>query len=208
MLFVDNPEKILLKLPDGNEMPHAEVLYYPHFFTKEESDTFFADLLAHIHWSHDDITIFGKKMKVPRLQAWYGDTDKPYRYSGMLLTPHAWTDTLLAIKKRIEIATQTEYTSVLINQYRDGKDSVGWHADDEPSLGINATIASVSLGATRKFRFRYTTNHALKTQAMLTHGSLVMMQGETQHYWQHEVPKTSQKTDIRINLTFRKMIGA
>ncbi|TAE07233.1 MAG: alpha-ketoglutarate-dependent dioxygenase AlkB, partial [Bacteroidetes bacterium] len=126
--------------------------------------------------------------------------------SGILLQPHTWTDTLLAIKKRIEEATQTEYTSVLLNQYRDGKDSVGWHADDEPSLGKNTTIASVSLGSTRKFRFRYNANHALKAEILLTHGSLVMMQGETQHFWQHEIPKTSQNINPRINLTFRKLM--
>jgi alkylated DNA repair dioxygenase AlkB len=205
-LFPESSEKILLKTIEGEPMPHSEVWYYPQFFTKEESDVFLQDLLQNIAWSHDDITIFGKKMKIPRLQAWYGDAGKAYMYSGILLQPHTWTDTLLAIKKRIEEATQTEYTSVLLNQYRDGKDSVGWHADDEPSLGKNTTIASVSLGATRKFRFRYNANNALKAETLLTHGSLVMMQGETQHYWQHEVPKTSQPTGIRINLTFRKLI--
>jgi alkylated DNA repair dioxygenase AlkB len=205
-MFPEIVEKILLKLPTGEPMPQAEVWYYPQFFTPKESDEYFADLLENVAWSHDDITIFGKKMKIPRLQAWYGDTDKTYMYSGILLQPNAWTDTLLAIKKRIEEATETIYTSVLINQYRHGQDSVGWHADDEPSLGKNTTIASVSLGATRKFRFRNNANQALKVEAMLTHGSLVMMQGETQHFWQHEVPKTAQKVGVRINLTFRKMI--
>jgi len=206
MLFPEILDKTLLKLPDGSEMPNAEVWYYPAFFTKEESDAFFEDLLACTAWSHDDITMFGKTMKVPRLQAWYGDTDKSYRYSGMLLEPHAWTNTLLAIKKRIEDLTQTTYTSVLLNQYRHGQDSVGWHADDEHTLGVNATIASVSFGATRKFRFRCKENHALKATAMLTHGSLVMMQTATQHYWHHEIPKTSHKVGIRLNLTFRKII--
>lgn len=206
MLFSTESDKITLKLPNGEQMPNAEIYYYPHFFTPQESDIFFEDLLKNTQWSHDDITIFGKTMKIPRLQAWYGEAGKAYNYSGMLLKPHGWTDTLLAIKQRIEDITQTTYTSALLNQYRDGKDSVGWHADDEPVQGKNPTIASVSFGATRKFRFRRTDNHTLKTALMLTHGSLVMMQGETQHFWQHEIPKTSQPTDIRINITFRKLI--
>lgn len=208
MLFEKEEETapILLKCLDGTPMPHAEVWYYPQFFAPAESQLFYEDLLQNIAWSHDDITLFGKKMKIPRLQAWYGEAGKSYIYSGILLTPQAWTPTLLAIKKRIEEATQTEYTSVLLNQYRHGQDSVGWHADDESSLGINATIASVSFGATRKFRFRYNNESAKKAQMMLHNGSLVVMQGETQHFWQHEVPKTAQEVGVRLNLTFRKMI--
>ncbi len=206
MLFPDTTDKILLTLPQGEPMQNAEVWYYPQFFTALEREDYLNDLLQHIAWQHDDITIFGKTYKVPRLQAWYGDSDKVYYYSGMRLVPNAWTDTLLAIKHKIEQATQTTYTSVLLNQYRGGQDGVGWHADDEPTQGINPVIASVSLGATRKFRFRRTDNHALKTELMLEHGSLVMMQGETQHFWQHEIPKTKKETGIRINLTFRKLI--
>jgi alkylated DNA repair dioxygenase AlkB len=206
MLFSPSTEKTLLTLPQGAPMENAEIWYYPQFFTIQESDAYFEDLLQNIAWKQDDITIFGKTYKVPRLQAWYGEADKAYYYSGMWLEPTAWTDALLAIKQKIEVATETHYTSVLLNQYRHGQDSVGWHADDEAVQGKNPIIASVSFGATRKFKFRRTDNHALKTEVMLEHGSLVMMRGETQHFWQHEIPKTSKPTSTRLNLTFRKIL--
>ncbi|TAF67545.1 MAG: alpha-ketoglutarate-dependent dioxygenase AlkB [Cytophagales bacterium] len=189
-------------------MPNAEVYYYPAFYAQEEANLLFQQIKEETLWQQDDITLFGKTMKIPRLQAWYGDSDKSYIYSGITLKPQTWTPTLLSMKKKIETITHVNYTSVLINLYRNGEDSMGWHADDEPELGKNANIASISLGAIRKFRFRHKDDHAQKVAIHLENGSLLLMQGATQHYWQHELPKSKKIATARINLTFRKLLHA
>mgnify|MGYP001552428361 CR=1 FL=1 len=181
----------------------GEVVYYPDFFTPEESDHYFETLLKGIDWKQEPIFIYGKTVMQPRLTAWYGDPEKSYQYSGISMHPKSWTPALLEIKHRIETVTPVIFNSVLLNQYRDEQDSVGWHRDNEKSLGINPVIGSVSFGAPRKFLFRYYADKSIRQPLELTHGSFLLMQGETQHYWEHSIPKQNHKTGPRINMTFR-----
>lgn len=193
-----------LTLPSGQPMPDGEVIIYRHCFAQSESDRFFQDLFHNLNWRQERIKFFGKEVDVPRLTAWYGDEGKSYKYSGIKMDPNPWTPSLIAIKKKVETVTRLKFNSVLVNLYRQGKDSMAWHSDDEPELGINPAIASVSFGATRRFLLRHKLNKSLDTlEVALTHGSLLLMQGQTQHFWQHQIPKTSKVSIPRINLTFR-----
>jgi alkylated DNA repair dioxygenase AlkB len=184
-------------------MPDAEVYLDREFFTPAESDNLLADLTANIAWEQKAIQFMGKQVMQPRLIAWYGDEGKSYSYSGLTVHPLPWTPTLLNMKARVEAAADVTFNSVLLNLYRTGQDSVGWHSDDEPELGTNPVIASISLGAARSFQFKHKTNPDLKMAIELTHGSLLLMRGITQHFWKHQIPKTKKELDPRINLTFR-----
>ncbi len=123
------------------------------------------------------------------------------------MEPQPWNSVLIIVKEKVEAIAHTRFNSVLLNLYRDGRDSVGWHSDDEPELGKNPVIASVSFGASRRFVFRHKYQKNLKLEMELTHGSLLMMKGSTQHFWQHQVPKTSRAFQPRVNLTFRWIAG-
>lgn len=181
---------------------NGEYLFYPNFFTKSESDIFLQKLKSEIEWKQESMNMYGKKINFPRLTAWYGDNDKPYSFSGITLSPKVWNEELVSIKNKIEPIAKVDFNSVLLNRYRDGNDSISWHTDAEKELGINPVIASVNFGATRKFQLRHIKTKE-KLEIELSHGSLLIMQGELQHFWQHQVPKTSQKVGERINLTFR-----
>ncbi|MFL0648000.1 alpha-ketoglutarate-dependent dioxygenase AlkB [Cylindrospermopsis raciborskii Cr2010] len=182
---------------DGN------VILYPEFFSVEQSNQLFCELYGNIKWKQEIIHLFGKKMPIPRLTAWYGDEGKSYTYSGIEQHPESWNPTLKFIKSKIEEIVPVRFNSVLINLYRDGKDSMGWHSDDEPELGKNPLIASLSFGATRRFYLRHKYDKSQKTVIDLENGSLLLMQDQTQHFWQHQVGKTAKKVQSRINLTFR-----
>lgn len=188
---------INLKLKDAN------VIYYPIFFNKDISDTYFTNLLTNINWKQDTISIFGKTHLQPRLTAFYANNKKVYKYSNIIMQPDYLSGDLLEIKNTIEAAIHINFTSCLANLYRDGKDSNGWHADNEKELGKNPIIASVSFGAERVFHFKHKFDKARKEKLILQHGSLLLMQGETQTYWQHQIPKTQKIVGKRINLTFR-----
>jgi alkylated DNA repair dioxygenase AlkB len=181
----------------------AELLYHPSFFDKAESDRIFKTLLETIEWKQDKIMMYGKELPLPRLSAWYGDNNKPYTYSGITLNPLPWTDELLQIKDKIEAEAKVKFSSVLLNRYRDGQDYVGWHTDAEKELGKNPIIGSVNFGATRKFQLRRIDDHKEKIEVELKHGTFLVMGGATQHFWQHQVPKTAHKIGERLNLTFR-----
>ncbi len=181
---------------------NGEYLFYPNFFTKSESDIFLQKLKSEIEWKQESMNMYGKKINFPRLTAWYGDNDKPYSFSGITLSPKVWNEELVSIKNKIEPIAKVNFNSVLLNLYRDGNDSISWHTDAEKELGTNPVIASVNFGATRKFQLRHIKTKE-KVEIELSHGSLLIMQGELQHFWQHQVPKTSQKVSERINLTFR-----
>jgi len=150
--------------------------------------------------------MFGKKHKIPRLQAWYADTDKDYSYSGIKLKNNDWDEKLLEIKSKIENQTQLSFNSVLANLYRDGADSNGWHSDDEKELGRNPVIASLSLGEPRFFHLRRKADRKNKQKILLENGSLLVMKGAMQHFWQHQIAKTKKQKKARINLTFRYII--
>jgi alkylated DNA repair dioxygenase AlkB len=184
-------------------MPNAEVTFRRNFFDLQESDEFFQLLCDGIKWRQDKMKLYGKEMDLPRKTAWYGDRDKSYTFSGIHLNPEPWTPTLLKVKERIEEVAGVEFNSVLLNLYRDGNDGISWHTDAEKELGENPVIGSVSFGETRRFMFRHRQDRSLKTEVELTHGSFLLMAGETQHFWQHQIPKTARKVDPRINLTFR-----
>ncbi|MCC7447172.1 MAG: alpha-ketoglutarate-dependent dioxygenase AlkB [Anaerolineae bacterium] len=184
-------------------MPDAEVLFYPGFFSAAESQQLFETLAREIHWAEQSITIYGKSVKVPRLVAWYGDAGKSYTYSGTTMHPEPWIPALLTMKARIEAVAGVTFNTVLLNYYRNEQDSMGWHSDDEPELGKNPVIASVSLGATRSFQFKHKRDSELRQSINLTSGSLLLMRGPTQHFWKHQIPKTKRPLDPRINLTFR-----
>ena len=186
------------------DLPDADIRYLPAAFTPSEADELFAALRDGIGWRQEEVIIFGRPRLVPRLVAWHGDRGARYTYSGVSHEPLPWTDALLAIRGRVESLSGHRYNSVLLNLYRDGRDGMGWHADDEPELGRDPVIASVSLGATRRFRLR----HRRRRDTVpldLGHGSLLLMQGPTQHHWMHAVPKTSRPVGERINLTFRQV---
>lgn len=188
----------LLPMPDG------EVIIYRHFFDKAESDHFFRALSEEIKWRQDKIKFYGKEIDLPRLTAWYGDSDRSYTYSNIPMNPEPWTPMLLSIKKSIEEVAEVSFNSVLLNLYRNGKDSVSWHSDDEPELGENPVIGSVSFGDARRFQFRHRHRKDLsKVEIDLSHGSFLLMRSQTQRFWQHQIPKTSKPLKPRINLTFR-----
>ena len=153
--------------------------------------------------------MFGRSTAIPRLTAWYGDEDKPYTYSGIQMSPLPWTSRLQTIKRLVESVAEETFNSVLLNQYRDGSDSVAWHADNEPELGATPTIGSVSLGATRAFQFRNITDYKedeITEEVQLGHGDVLIMRGDTQKYWNHQIPKRANAT-ARINLTFRRILS-
>jgi alkylated DNA repair dioxygenase AlkB len=187
-------------------MPNAEVTFYQNFFDLQESDEFLQTLRDEINWRQDKIKLYGKDIDLPRKTAWYGDLDKSYTFSGIHLNPEHWTPTLLQVKERIEEIAGVQFNSVLLNLYRHGNDGISWHTDAEPELGENPVIGSVSFGGTRRFMFRHRQDQDLKAEVELTHGSFLLMAGETQHFWQHQIPKTSRKVEPRINLTFRVII--
>ena len=181
----------------------GEVIVHPGFFNKEESDHFMDRLLTTIEWQQDKIKMYGKELNLPRLTSWYGEHRSDYSYSGISMKSKPWTPELLAIKKRIEDHTGIQFTSVLLNYYRDGNDSVSWHRDNEKVLRVNPVIASVSFGATRTFKFRHVNDYSVIRSVELEHGTFLLMKGETQHKWQHQIPKSKKVMKPRISLTFR-----
>lgn len=188
-------------------LPDAEITLHHQFFNPAESSRFFDDLLLQTGWGQGEIKLYGRLHREPRLTAWHGDAGKSYSYSGLVLHPQPWTPLLLEVKDRVDRTAQTSFNSVLLNLYRDGRDSNGWHQDNEPELGRNPVIASVSFGATRRFQMRHKFRKDLpKVEIDLDDGSLLLMAGPTQHFWQHQIPKTAKLVGPRINLTFRVIV--
>ena len=185
------------------QLPNAEVVYIPNFYPSEKATEIFKTLKETTEWQHDDITVFGKTYKQPRLTALYANNNLPYTYSNITMFPKIFNKTLLNIKQAVEGYADHEFTSVLLNLYRDGNDSNGWHADNEKELGKNPVIASVSFGEARLFHFKHRQMNNEKHKLLLEHGSLLIMKGEMQHYWLHQIPKTKKVIGERINLTFR-----
>lgn len=184
------------------DLPNASIEYFPNFFNEEKSDLLFEKLKSEIPWQQDDIKVYGKIYAQPRLTALYGNEGKQYSYSSVIMQPHSWNALLTSVKEKVEAVCDENFTTVLLNLYRNGKDSNGWHADNEKELGKNPVIASVSFGVSRPFYLKHNTlNEKLKIE--LEHGSLLVMKGETQHYWKHQIAKTAKEIGPRINLTFR-----
>ncbi|UOG74683.1 alpha-ketoglutarate-dependent dioxygenase AlkB [Hymenobacter tibetensis] len=192
-------------------LPQATVLLDTQFLSAEAATSLLAELSDTIAWRHEPIKIFGKEVMQPRLTAWYGDPGARYAYSGLALEPLPFTPALQQLREQVEAAANTRFNSVLLNLYRTGQDSMGWHADDEPELGPEPVIASISLGATRRFRMRPRHPDRLRHDSValdLNSGSLLLMRGTTQQHWLHAIPKTARPTTPRLNLTFRLVTTA
>lgn len=208
-------------------IPHGKLFYSETFFNKKVSDRSVEYFLENdtndwqvtdwtaiekdhlnkiefknIDWHHDKIKMYGKEIYLPRFSAWYGDSNKPYTYSGLTLQPKEWNAGLLYIREQIFKASGVLFNSVLMNWYRDGNDYINWHTDAEKELGRNPTIGSVNFGEERDFVIRLN-DKSNKITIPLKHGTFLLMSGELQHYWQHSVPKRKKVKGSRFNLTFR-----
>lgn len=170
-----------------------------------DADDLLRITLHDIPWEQSRITLFGKQVAIPRLNAWYGDSQ--YTYSGTTLPAKALSPALTCLKEKIERQFSIQLNSVLANLYRDGNDGMGWHSDNEKSLGDQPQIASVSLGESRRFLIRNKADKTNKTELVLEHGSLLIMRGDCQTHWEHAIPKTAKPKVQRVNLTFRYNIG-
>ncbi|MDG1350111.1 MAG: alpha-ketoglutarate-dependent dioxygenase AlkB [Crocinitomicaceae bacterium] len=190
---------IAFDIPDGN------LGYEESFLEKSEADSILEILKEELSLKQNDIVIFGKNYKTPRLEAFYSKNGEQYGYSGKKMTPKPFNATLDQICSKIESATSQKFNSVLINLYRDGQDSNGWHADNEKELGPHPFIASLSLGESRKIQFKHKSSNQ-RVEETLVHGSLMIMSGALQEFWKHQIPKTKAKKEARLNLTFRYII--
>ncbi|WP_394246495.1 alpha-ketoglutarate-dependent dioxygenase AlkB family protein [Vibrio profundi] len=186
-----------------HEINQGFIYWSPNFIEEPNADALYHELLESVDWQSDDITLFGKTMPIPRLQAWYGE--KAYQYSNLVMKPKPWLPTLFSLKEQCEQIADTKFNSVLTNLYRDGNDSNGWHSDNEPELGLNPVIASLSFGEARTFHLKHRVTKG-KLTFELTSGSLLIMAGELQQHWLHTVPKTKRPKSPRINLTYRTII--
>lgn len=184
----------------------AEITYIENFLSSPQADKYFTILLKELDWQQHYIKIFGKTHPQPRLSALYAKNEEPYTYSGLSLQPLKFHPVLKKLQEKLAEVSETKFTHCLANLYRDGSDSMGLHADDEKELGVNPVIASLSLGASRKFRLKHRQLKEEKLDLILEHGSLLLMKGTTQHNWKHELPRTRKPVGPRINLTFRKII--
>jgi len=188
------------------DLANAAIELHEHFFNAQESASIMQALITEIDWQQYQIKIFGKTLDQPRLTAYYGEDHPYYAYSNIKLQPIPFTPILLSIKNKIETLTSYQFNGVLLNYYRNGDDSMGWHADDEKELGTNPVIASLSFGASRTFQMHHRFQKSTAKQSIiLNDASLLVMHGETQHFWKHQIPKQKNKGP-RINLTFRKII--
>jgi alkylated DNA repair dioxygenase AlkB len=181
---------------------NGEYIYIPGFYDITTADKYLNRLISDIKWKQESMKIYGKEIPFPRLTAWYGDNDRPYSFSGITLQPNPWSPGLLKIKKDIEQIAGVVFNSVLLNRYRDGNDSISWHTDAEKELGKNPVIASVNFGVERTFQLKHIETKE-RIDILLKHGSLLVMQGELQHYWKHQIPKSKKIKEERVNLTFR-----
>ena len=181
------------------------LLHHDHWLPPESASAAFTVLRAETPWRAEQIRIAGRLIPVPRRTAWYGDPGATYVYSGIRNEPLPWTPLLSELRDAVIAAAGAPLNSVLINHYRDGRDSMGWHADDEPELGRDPVIASLSLGAPRRFVLRHATTKGRSMAFMLGDGALLVMACATQHHYRHAVPKTAEAGE-RINLTFRQVI--
>ena len=193
--------------PGRTALAGADLEYLPGFLSPADADELLAALLAVVPWQRPVVQIFGRTFHSPRLAAWYGDTGAFYQYSGLVNEPLPWLSSLAVLRGRIEHRFGQPFNSVLLNLYRDGADSMGWHRDHEPELGENPVIASISLGGIRRFVLQHSRQaNMTRLELRPEHGSLLLMCGATQHFWRHCVPKTRKVVSLRINLTFRWIV--
>jgi alkylated DNA repair dioxygenase AlkB len=186
---------------------NLDIKIFNHLFSEDESNYFFRSLLNEVAWKRETITMWGKKRILRRRVAWDGDSGKNYSYSGNLLSPITWNENLKRIKKKIEIVSSITFNSVLLNDYEDGNVGMGWHSDDEKELGKDPIIGSVSFGVDRDFYLKpKIKSNNDRVKIMSSNGSLILMNGSTQHHWLHSLPIRKNINERRINLTFRTII--
>ena len=185
-------------------LPQAHLIYNANFLDTQFAEKLFQQLYTETNWIQEPIKIFGKEMMQPRLTHLFGE--RSYSYSNIKMNPEPFPELLQQLKNKLENFTKSTFNVCLANLYRDGQDSMGWHSDDEKELGKNPTIASISLGGERMFHLQHKTKKELKQKFVLAPGSLLIMAGETQHFWKHQLPKTKKQVAPRINLTFRQII--
>jgi alkylated DNA repair dioxygenase AlkB len=181
----------------------ARLAFDPAWLAPAEADALLDALRGAIVWERHPLTVFGRRVEAPRLSSWIGDPAAMYRYSGTRFEPQPWPEPLRPLRARLEHALGVRFNSVLANRYRDGRDCMGWHSDDEAELGAEPVIASLSLGAPRRFLLRHRRETARRFELSLSHGSLLVMAGTTQRCWRHALPRTARPVGERINLTFR-----
>ncbi|TZF91178.1 alpha-ketoglutarate-dependent dioxygenase AlkB family protein [Cognatilysobacter lacus] len=186
------------------DLPDADVRLQPAWLTAADAAMAFATLHRAIDWENHPVRLFGREHAAPRLSRWFGDAGTAYRYSGIVREPSPWLPPLAALRERLSAELDVEFNSVLANLYRDGRDAMGWHADDEPELGSDPVIASLSLGATRRFVVKHR-DGTPRLAVELPAGSLLVMQGRTQANYRHALPRTARPVRPRINLTFRNV---
>ncbi|MCQ4327496.1 alpha-ketoglutarate-dependent dioxygenase AlkB [Stutzerimonas stutzeri] len=189
--------------PVAIDLPDACLRYLPHWLDRATADVWLHRLIAETPWEQPQVRVYGRTLAVPRLVAWYGDAEARYRYSGLLHEPLPWTPLLEEIRRRLQAEVDGRFNGALLNLYRDGQDAMGWHSDDEPELGCEPLLASLSLGAVRRFDLRRKGSSRIEHSLALGHGSLLVMGGATQHHWQHQIARTRQVLTPRLNLTFR-----
>lgn len=195
-----NPSAIEQLLPfDGEAYYHGKVL------NTAESQYYYQRLLEDIPWKNDEAIVFGKHYITKRKVAWFGDTNFKYTYSGVTKQAHLWTPDLVALKELVTQLSGQTYNSCLLNLYHSGEEGMAWHSDGEKTLLDNGAIASMTLGAERKFSFKHK-NTQQRIDILLEHGSLLVMQGEIQKHWLHRLPPTKKVQSPRINLTFRTIV--
>ena len=186
---------------------NLEFCYYKNFYDIGSSKIILNNLLSNIKWTNDKVKMYGKSLILKRRVAWYADSGKSYTYSGLKKDPLPFTSELKTIKAKVEKKTNVVFNSVLLNDYENGQVGMGWHSDDEKELGKNPTIASLSFGASRDMLFKNKNNPSLKViKILIENGSLLVMKGKTQHFWQHSIPKRLKVKQRRINLTFRTIL--
>jgi alkylated DNA repair dioxygenase AlkB len=186
-----------------NLLPYDGTLCYnEHFYSEEKATLIYSELKKYQEYEQRRVKLFGKEFDAPRLEAFYSKNEQEYRYSGQTLKGNLFTPMIQQICNELEAYSGSSFNSVLVNLYRDGKDSNGWHSDNEKELGKNPIIASLSLGADRNIHFKHENTQFKKTIKMV-HGSLLIMGGTIQHHWKHQVPKSSKIINPRINMTFR-----
>lgn len=190
------------------DLPGADVRWLPGWLAPAEAAALMAHLLAGVEWEVHRIRLFGRMVDSPRLSCWIGDPEASYRYSGTRFAPHPWPPALLPLRERLAAELGVAFNSVLANRYRDGRDAMGWHSDEERELGPRPLIASLSLGATRRFVLRHRQQPALRQALDLSAGGLLLMGGETQRLYRHALPRTAKPVGERINLTFRNIAAA
>lgn len=205
-MFYQKTPKIFDDLKvESFSLPGGNLTYFPNAFSCLEADNYLKLLLNEVEWTQPTLKIFGRTVQQPRLSAWYADNKIPYTYSRFTQYGLPWKSNILKVKEKTQKITRFNFNSALLNYYRDGRDSMGWHSDNEPELGESPIVASISFGEARMFNLKNRADKTLKKSIQLDHGSILLMSGDTQNNWLHQISKSAKNMGPRINITFRRV---